>query len=275
MNKCLTYFMLGGVAVLWLAAPLRAEFSAAEEEAFRTRYLNKVWVFRTNYRMVSRLEINADGTVAGNHKPGYWAMDGACQVKSVAFQKERVAVQCTKLWANIMDDGKLHYFPATIALKGRGGYPDKVELVFKTEGGSVAQLIQAVEKVFYSDQESVMPAVPAPIAAYIHKRAVVPDIDPVTGQGFKGTPPKPRSTPGPALSKEADIVGQAGEEKFVILVDEQGKPSVEGFTHLLQYGLEEATIEAVRNWKYEPAMLDGKAVPLRIETQIDYRRGAK
>jgi protein TonB len=70
-------------------------------------------------------------------------------------------------------------------------------------------------------------------------------------------------------------VGQTGRESFVLLVDEQGRPAVVGFTHLLQYGLEETTMEAVKNWKFEPAMKDGKPVAIRIPASIDYKASDK
>jgi outer membrane biosynthesis protein TonB len=42
----------------------------------------------------------------------------------------------------------------------------------------------------------------------------------------------------------------------------------------LQYGLEETTIDAVKRWKFEPAMKDGKPTPIRIAMDVDYKRPA-
>jgi hypothetical protein len=71
------------------------------------------------------------------------------------------------------------------------------------------------------------------------------------------------------------LVGQAGRESFVVYVDETGGASVVGFTHLLQYGLEETTIEAVKGWKFEPASQDGKPVAVRMAMSIDYKLPSK
>lgn len=212
--------------------------------------------------------------VWGQLQPGYWSVDGACQVKELEFHKDAVIFKCAKLWANVKDDNQLHYFPASVALKGKAHYPEAVEIVFHTQGGeeSLAQFSERVNKIFLSDQEAKLSATPGPIAAYIQKRTILPDIDPVSGMGFDGTPPKAISTPAPDPSREAALVGQAGREGFVLLVDEEGKAGVVAFTHLLQYGLEETTIEAVKNWKFEPAMKDGKPVPVRIAMTIEYKR---
>lgn len=275
--KRLVGYCLGGALTLLLggfALAVGAEFPTTDQEALRTQYVNKVLIFRKSYRMLDRLEVKADGTVAGKPRSGYWSMDGACQVKGLEFRKDAVILKCTKLWANLKDDGQLHYFPVSAALKGKTDYPEKMDVVFRTAaaGESVAQMNERVNKIFLSEQEPKLAATPAPISAYIQKLSIQPDIDPAAGSGFDGTPPKPVSTPMPDLSREAQLVGQAGKESFVLLVDEQGKASVLAFTRLLQYGLEETTIDAVRDWKFQPAVKDGKPIPVRIAMDIEYKQ---
>jgi outer membrane biosynthesis protein TonB len=68
------------------------------------------------------------------------------------------------------------------------------------------------------------------------------------------------------------LVGQAGRENFVVYVDEQGGASVTGFTSLLQYGLEETTIEAVKGWKFQPAMKGGKPVGISIPMFVNFKQ---
>jgi len=46
---------------------------------------------------------------------------------------------------------------------------------------------------------------------------------------------------------------------------------VVAFTHLLQYGIEDATMEAVKSWKFEPGMKDGHAVTVRIPMFIEFK----
>lgn len=258
-------------------AAARAEVSEADQQALRTQYAAKVLVFRKSHRMTNQLEIDKDGTVKGNHHPGYWTVDGAVQVKDLDFRKDRVTFKCAKLWANIKDDGQLHFFPVAAALKGKTDYPENAEITFHTkkEAVSAEEVKQHVRQIFLGETESVLSSTPQPIAAYIQKIAVPLDIDPITGMGFSGTSPKAVSRPTPELPREAQLVGQAGRESFVVFVDEQGNAAVVGFTHLLQYGIEEATIEAVKNWKFEPAMKDGAPVAIRIALSIDFKQPEK
>jgi hypothetical protein len=274
--KKVTGSLLAGAAILLLggAAALRAEVSEPDQTALRSQYLKKVLIFRRSYRALSRLEVNLDGSVAGNLAPGFWSMDGACQVKDLEFRKDSVTVECAKLWANIKDDSQLHYFPASAALKGKSEYPENIDIVFRTAKTEVsaAHFKQRVKQIFLGEEDSMLAAAPAPIAAYIQKVAIEPDIDPTGTKAFAGTPPKPVATPAPDLSREALMVGQAGKESFILLVDEEGRASVMGFTHLLQYGLEETTMEAVKAWKFQPAMKDGKRVAVRMAMEIEYKR---
>ena len=276
MKRFVAYFFASLTALLLSGAALavRAEISAVDQQALQSQYVNKVLIFRKSYRILERLEVKVDGTLPGNLRPGFWSMDGACQVKELDFRKDAVTFKCTKLWADVQADGQLHYFPASAVLKGKTDYPEKMEVVFRTNpaGETVAQVTERVHKIFLSEQDSKLTATPAPISAYIQKQSMLPDIDPTTGAGFDGTPPKALSTPTPGMSREALLVGQVGRESFVVLVDAEGRANVLVFTRLLQYGLEETTIDAVKRWKFEPAMKDGKPTPIRIAMDVDYKR---
>jgi len=206
MKKIMGHCLGGALALLGgLALAVGAELPATDQEALRKQYVNKVLIFRKSYRMLDRLEVKADGTVAGKPRPGYWTMDGACQVKDLEFRKDAVILKCTKLGANVKDDGQLHYFPVSAALKGKTDYPEKMDVVFRTAsaGKFLAQVNEQVSKIFLSEQEPKLAATPAPISAYIQKLSIQPDIDPAPGAGFDGTLPKLVSTLVPDLSREA------------------------------------------------------------------------
>jgi hypothetical protein len=279
MHRLSVYISAGVLAALLSGAAgvARAEVAETEQQTLRTQYVGKVLLFRTCYRMANHLEVAEDGAVKGSNRPGVWSVDGAVQVKDMEFGKDRVTLKCTKLWADIKDDGQLHYFPVSAALKGKADYPENADVVFRTkkDAESAEEVRQRVRRVFLGEQESVLSAAPQPIAAYIQKLSLQVDVDPISGMGFTGTLPKARSRVDPDLTREAELVGQTGRESFVVFVDEHGSPAVVSFTHLLQYGLEEATIEAVKKWKFEPALKDGKAVAIRIPMFIDYKRPNK
>jgi hypothetical protein len=280
MKKSSLLFLAAMAALLLsgVAPTLRAAVSEADQQSLRSQYVGKALVFRKCARLVSQYDVQEDGTVKGDFQPGYWSMDGAAQVKDIEFHKDHVAFKCLKLWANIVDDGKLHYFPASAALKDKDrSYPASVDIILRTsqEKVTAADITQRLNKVCLGEHESQLSSAPQPIAAFIQKTPFEVDIDPITGHGFTGTPPKAASNALPLLPREAELMGLSGQESFVLYVDEQGKAAIVAFTHLLQYGVEEATIAAVKNWKFEPAMKDGKAVAIRIPMSITLRHTQK
>lgn len=261
--------MLSGVVI-----SVRAAVSETNQQTLKTQYVGKVLVFRKLYRMANQLEYAEDGTLKGNHRAGYWATDGAVQVKDLDFKKDRLVFKCTKLWAAIKDDGQLHFFPASVMLKGKTDYPENEDITFRTgeDAITVETVTQWVNNVFLGGKDSLLSSAPQPIVAYIQKAPTAVDYDPATGAEFSGTPPKAISQSDPQLPREAQLVGQAGRENFVIYIDSEGRAAVVGFTHLLQYGAEEATIDAVKQWKFQPAMKDGKPVAVRMAAFVDFKR---
>ncbi len=262
-------------AVLLLTEPaalLRAAISEADQTAIKKQYVGKVMVFRKLYRLARRLDVAKDGAVSGGKGPGFWSVDGAIQVSDVIFDKKGVTIRGAKLWANIKNDGQLHFFPAAAALKDKKGYDLTTDVVFHTdaETATAEQIHARVGRIFLGEDESQLASAPQPIVAYIQKRPPQFDVDMAAPAAFKGTLPKPVSGVDPKLSVEAQLVGQTGQESFVVYVDEKGNAAVTGFIKLLQYGLEETTIETVKSWKFQPAMKDGKPVPVRMVMYVRY-----
>jgi len=275
MKKSYLLFMsiLPAIMLSGMAA-LGATVSSEDQQALRTQYAGKVLIFRKPIRMVTTYDVQEDGTLKGDPRPGFWSMDAVVQVKDIEFRKDRVTFKCAKLWADIRNDGHLHFFPASAALKGKfRDYSESADVIFRTgqEPLSAAVFSEKVKKVFLGEQESALSTAPQPIAAYIQNVPAETDVDTAAGKSFNGTLPKLTSKATPSVSKEAELVGLAGKESFVLYVDAQGKAAVVGFTHLLQYGLEETTIDAVKGWTFEPAVQDGKPVAARIPMSIDYK----
>jgi len=273
----LLFLVLTGGILVNTTSPAQAAVTATDQQSLHSQYVGKVLVFRKFGRMVGRYEVQEDGTIKGNEKQGFWSVDGAAQVKDIEFRKDRVTFKCTRLWADIQSDGKLHYFPATAALKGKTvNYPINTDIILRTSAESVsaADIAGRLTKLCLGEQDSMLSTAPAPIANYIQKVPIALDVNPAAGDSFKGTLPKVISNPIPPQSYEAELVVQTGQENFVVYVDETGGASVVGFTHILQYGLEETTIEAVKGWKFAPATQDGKPVAVRMAMSINYKAPA-
>ncbi len=84
------------------------------------------------------------------------------------------------------------------------------------------------------------------------------------------TPPRMILSPAPESTQQGANSKYSGTATLQLTVDTEGKP--EGITVLksLGPGLDQKAIEAVRNWKFEPAMKDGTPVAAQIVVDVEF-----
>jgi protein TonB len=85
------------------------------------------------------------------------------------------------------------------------------------------------------------------------------------------------SSPVAIFEPEAEFSDEARRAKFqgvvvvYLIVDAQGNPQNVKVSQSLGMGLDEKAIEAVRKYKFKPAMYHGKAVPVPINIEVNFR----
>lgn len=104
---------------------------------------------------------------------------------------------------------------------------------------------------------------------------------PGTGGNFGGglyhvgggvSAPVPLNTPEPEFSDEARRAKYQGVCLISLIVDAQGNPQNPRVVRALGMGLDEKAMEAVRKYKFKPAMKDGRTpVPVMITVEINFR----
>ena len=83
--------------------------------------------------------------------------------------------------------------------------------------------------------------------------------------------PRALDAPDPEYSEEARKAKYQGTVVLWMIVDPNGSPRDVRVTRRLGMGLDEKAIEAVRKWKFEPAMKDGKPVAVQISVEVNFR----
>lgn len=77
--------------------------------------------------------------------------------------------------------------------------------------------------------------------------------------------------PDPEFSDEARRAKYQGVCMVGLVVDTQGNPQQVHVVQPLGMGLDEKAIEAVKQYKFKPAMYKGKAVPVGINIEVNFR----
>src|SRR5215467_8570660 len=78
------------------------------------------------------------------------------------------------------------------------------------------------------------------------------------------TAPRPLNRPLPVYSGEALRAGLQGKCVLSLVVNADGKPENVTVSRSLGMDLDEKSIEAARNWTFEPARKDGMPVAVRV-----------
>ncbi len=84
------------------------------------------------------------------------------------------------------------------------------------------------------------------------------------------SPPRVLYQPEPEFSEEARKAKYQGVCTLGLIVGADGRPSNIRVLSSLGMGLDEKAIEAVKNWKFEPAMKDGHPVRVEIAVEVDF-----
>src|SRR5581483_5714503 len=107
-----------------------------------------------------------------------------------------------------------------------------------------------------------------------------PGVGPGRGGGIGGgvfrvgggvSAPRAISTPDPEYSEEARKAKYQGTCVLWLIVAQDGHPHDIKVARSLGMGLDQKAIEAVRNWKFEPAMKDGQPVAVQINVEVNFR----
>jgi TonB family protein len=84
------------------------------------------------------------------------------------------------------------------------------------------------------------------------------------------SPPKVIVQPEPEYSEKARVAGYEGICTLALIVEADGKPSHIRVTNPLGMGLDEKAIEAVRNWRFQPALKNGQPVAVQIAVELEF-----
>ncbi len=75
----------------------------------------------------------------------------------------------------------------------------------------------------------------------------------------------------PQFSAEAKKAKMGGTVLVNVVVDTDGNPEHVRIVRGVRYGLDEKAVEAVKQYRFKPSMLDGKPVPVQINIEVNFK----
>lgn len=82
--------------------------------------------------------------------------------------------------------------------------------------------------------------------------------------------PRPVSTPDPEYTEEARLAKTQGTCILWLIVDESGRPRNIRVVRGLGFGLDAKAIQAVQQWRFQPALKDGRPVNVQISVEVGF-----
>ena len=79
------------------------------------------------------------------------------------------------------------------------------------------------------------------------------------------------STPDPEYTEEARNAKTQGTCTLWLIVDTTGHPRDIRVVRGLGFGLDTKAMEAVKQWRFDPALKEGKPVNVQISVEVDFR----
>jgi periplasmic protein TonB len=83
--------------------------------------------------------------------------------------------------------------------------------------------------------------------------------------------PEPVSTPDPEYTEQARLAKTQGTCVLWLIVDDQGHPRDIRVVRGLGMGLDAKAIDAVKQWRFQPAMKDGRPVNVQISVEVGFK----
>jgi len=259
------------ISVLFLTCFSFATDQSALELQMRQLLQNHILGLAMPY-IAPDLKFDADGNLVGTSALGPWTMNSSIQVDNVAVKDasfeidgERVILIVPNSKATVtvptLTGRKVHL---SLAIK-----PPVDEHAIRVALGNIFSG-QNVDERFNSYWK---PAVDmdAPCKAIVkeHPDGVVGTLvgNPVYACVKSNVVSKPKgaSTPAPGAGSKKPMVGTA---KLRIVVDDVGTPAIIMAKTASKGDYGQAALQAIAQWKYNPAMKDGKPVPYMLDIEL-------
>jgi len=250
--------------LLLLLQAAGADSDRTIQDTLNTKYARKLFTVR-DFPIGQRLVFDAEGKLLSGGSPGVFTLDGSIRVDSVRVQPDKVEIRGRHAFLNFNSrTKKLEEFISN----------DAMRLEFARKAGSS---VEAGIDAALLPLERLTTSVPPYWVRFLEgKTDLQPVVDPVTKvlvpRASESQNLLPRNTRQvtPLYPLALKPYGITGSVLLHVIVDERGKPSVADIIEPAGFGLDQAAVEAVQQWEYDPARQDGKPVKVYFRVRINF-----
>ena len=247
------------------------------QQSLKKEYVDKILLIRGFYQD-NYLHFAEDGTLQNSGHPGSWTT-AAIHITNIKFKHGSVEINGERI-AEVMQNSAFVPMRMHTTLTIAIDEPNQDEQAIRTSLAKVlvdskVPLVDIVPEYWHDvlAKDQSKESLYAPMTDAKKKNGcIAPSLDAPCCLGGDVIPPKEISTPYPIYPDLPKQIGFEGSPVLWFVVDETGTPQRIQIANAIGFGFDDAAVEAVRHWKYEPATENGKAVPVRVQVGVNFRR---
>ena len=262
------------------------------QKQLNTDYQNKIVTLRQPHSR-EKLRFGPDGKLIGEAKAGPWTVDGLVEVKSVTFSDHVVKIEGRRVWlffdpftrqfrdiASVRDGEKaaslFKTFRRQQLWKQVTEQPVEIEVELASESPDYKEISLATEAIFLNSSESMLGVLPSFWRSYFAGRnsELEPEAnfhdDLYRAHQDGVSAPTRLLAPDPQYSEAARRAGFEGRVEMSLIVDKDGNPRSIQVVEPAGLGLDEESVNAVQQWKFQPGQKQARPVNVQLGVETTF-----
>jgi TonB family protein len=227
----------------------------------------------------SRLEFTAEGKTLVVPDAGAWTECGFIQIKKFTDKKDKLEIEGTRTGITFDDHGK--FVPIAGAT---------VKINIRKEPGMASDPTRALDEIFYGKETKLIDVVPDHWKCYVEHPGLTHEElrtrcsrqklnDEIIQKVKAGVvnPPSPKYDPDPDYTQFARMEHWQGTTLLSVDVSSSGDIENVFVVRPLGLGLDDAAVNAVKKWKFNPAHLvsDHSPVPVSMTIEVNFHMSSQ
>jgi TonB family protein len=241
-------------------------------DQLNSAYKDKILLLR-NFYSGNNLAYDENGALQGSGSPGPWTLAGI-EIKGIGITARGIEIVANRM-GTLYKNGK----PGVVKI---GTLRIQVSK-HVTNDDTKAAIDPILAKIFIDPAEDLRPLLPEVWTYYFSGKDLQSrsaawqatlEKSPLKPKDFsagKLTPPHIDYAPDPGYSKEAASRHVEGTSFLSTIIDVSGTPVNVAIMQPLGMGLDEQAVSTLKRWRFKPATLNGKAVPVHINLEVAFR----
>jgi len=251
------------------------------ETDLRTRYEQKVFMLR-NFYQDDHLEFDSTGSAKGKVHTGAWTI-GRVGISKIRLRPDRLELEGVRV-ADVYDIEASKFTCVRTSQKVRievdrnpqktASLDDALSRVFLADSEKLADLVPAYWKAVTEGRVEAVPRKTGP--PFYRIREPKPEsqnraVDPIDRVGKDVTAPVPVYTPDPHYVPLARKASFQGTTLLWAVITKRGSVGDVQVLRPVGFGIDDAAIETVKTWTFNPALKNGEPIAVQINVEVNYR----